>query len=80
MLNIKGSQILAIMPTKYTVTLTTLGTSSVIVLPKPVVDGFNLGKGHRLELIVKDDGIYIPLTEQPLDGAAPDESRLDGNE
>lgn len=63
------------MPTKYTVTLTTLGTSSVIVLPKPVVDGFNLGKGHRLELIVKDDGIYIPLTEQPPDEAVPDESR-----
>jgi AbrB family looped-hinge helix DNA binding protein len=53
------------MPTKYTVTITALGTSSVIVLPKPVVDGFNLAKGHRLELIVKDDGIYIPLTEQP---------------
>lgn len=52
------------MPTKYTVTVTTLGTSSVIVLPKPVVDGFNLGKGHKLELIVKDDGIYIPLEEQ----------------
>jgi bifunctional DNA-binding transcriptional regulator/antitoxin component of YhaV-PrlF toxin-antitoxin module len=52
------------MPTKYTVTLTTLGTSSVIVLPKPVIDGFNLGKGQRLELIARDDGIYIPLTEQ----------------
>ena len=56
-----------LMPTKYTVTLTALGTSSVIVLPKPVVDGFNLGKGHRLELIVRDDGIYIPLVEQPAD-------------
>jgi bifunctional DNA-binding transcriptional regulator/antitoxin component of YhaV-PrlF toxin-antitoxin module len=55
------------MPTKYTVTITALGTSSVIVLPKPVVDGFNLAKGHRLALIVKDDGIYIPLTEQPAD-------------
>ena len=53
------------MPTKYTVTVTALGTSSVIVLPKPVVDGFNLGKGHKLELIVKDDGIYIPLEEPP---------------
>ncbi|MGA9318037.1 MAG: AbrB/MazE/SpoVT family DNA-binding domain-containing protein [Nitrososphaeraceae archaeon] len=57
------------MPTKYTVTITALGTSSVIVLPKPVVDGFNLAKGHRLELIVKDDGIYIPLTEQPADSS-----------
>ena len=53
------------MPTKYTVTVTALGTSSVIVLPKPVVDGFNLGKGHKLELIVKDNGIYIPLEEPP---------------
>jgi AbrB family looped-hinge helix DNA binding protein len=52
------------MPTKYTVTVTALGTSSVIVLPKSVVDGFNLEKGHKLELIVKDDGIYIPLEEQ----------------
>lgn len=44
-----------------------MGTSSVIVLPKPVVDGFNLGRGQRLELIVRDDGIYIPLTEQPAE-------------
>jgi bifunctional DNA-binding transcriptional regulator/antitoxin component of YhaV-PrlF toxin-antitoxin module len=58
-----------LMPTKYTVTLTALGTSSVIVLPKPVVDGFNLGKGHRLELIVRDDGIYIPLKEQPAENS-----------
>jgi len=36
-------------------------------LPKPVVDGFNLGRGQRLELIVRDDGIYIPLTEQPAE-------------
>jgi bifunctional DNA-binding transcriptional regulator/antitoxin component of YhaV-PrlF toxin-antitoxin module len=57
------------MPTKYTVTITALGTSSVIVLPKPVVDGFNLAKGQRLALIVKDDGIYIPLTEQPADSS-----------
>jgi bifunctional DNA-binding transcriptional regulator/antitoxin component of YhaV-PrlF toxin-antitoxin module len=52
------------MPTRYKVTLTTVGTSSVIVLPKPVIDGFNLGKGQRLELIARDDGIYIPLEEQ----------------
>ncbi|MGB7632480.1 MAG: AbrB/MazE/SpoVT family DNA-binding domain-containing protein [Nitrososphaeraceae archaeon] len=62
------------MPTKYTVTLTTLGTSSVIVLPKPVVDGFNLGKGQRLELIVRDDGIYIPLTEHDSQTKSSDQS------
>jgi len=55
------------LPSKYKVTLTAVGTSSVIVLPKPVVDGFNLGRGQRLELIVRDDGIYIPLTEQPAE-------------
>jgi bifunctional DNA-binding transcriptional regulator/antitoxin component of YhaV-PrlF toxin-antitoxin module len=40
-----------------------MGSSSIIVLPKPVVDGFNLEKGNRLEMFVNDDGIYIPLGE-----------------
>jgi AbrB family looped-hinge helix DNA binding protein len=60
------------MPIKYTVTVTAVGTSSIIVLPKPVVDGFNLAKGHKLELIVKDDGIYIPLEEQPSQNSEND--------
>jgi bifunctional DNA-binding transcriptional regulator/antitoxin component of YhaV-PrlF toxin-antitoxin module len=64
------------MPTKYTVTLTTLGTSSVIVLPKPVIDGFNLGKGQRLELIARDDGIFIPLTEQEPQAKVDDQSDI----
>jgi AbrB family looped-hinge helix DNA binding protein len=45
-------------------TVTSVGSSSVIVLPKSVVDGFNLKKGDRLEMTVTDDGIFIPLTEQ----------------
>jgi bifunctional DNA-binding transcriptional regulator/antitoxin component of YhaV-PrlF toxin-antitoxin module len=49
------------MPIKYTVTITSVGSSSVIVLPRPILDGFNLKKGQRLEMIVRDDGIYIPL-------------------
>jgi bifunctional DNA-binding transcriptional regulator/antitoxin component of YhaV-PrlF toxin-antitoxin module len=49
------------MPTKHTVTITSMGSSAIIVVPKPVVEGFNLVKGNRLEMIVKDDGIYIPL-------------------
>jgi AbrB family looped-hinge helix DNA binding protein len=53
------------MPVKYAVTITSVGTSSVITVPKPILNGFNLKKGQRLELIVKDDGIYIPLAEQP---------------
>jgi bifunctional DNA-binding transcriptional regulator/antitoxin component of YhaV-PrlF toxin-antitoxin module len=68
------------MPIKYTVTVTALGTSSVIVLPKPVVDGFNLGKGHKLELIVKDDGIYIPLEEEPSQNSNVITSDEDKNE
>jgi AbrB family looped-hinge helix DNA binding protein len=55
------------MPTRYTMTVTSVGSSSVIVLPKSVVDGFNLKKGDRLEMTVTDDGIFIPLTEQKED-------------
>lgn len=49
------------MPTKYTVTLSYMGTSSVIAIPKPIIDGFGLEKGEKLEVYVSDDGIYIPL-------------------
>lgn len=49
------------MPSKYTVTLTSVGSSSVIAVPKPIVDGFGLLKGEKLEMYVSDNGIYIPL-------------------
>jgi AbrB family looped-hinge helix DNA binding protein len=52
------------MPVKYAVTITSIGTSSFIVIPKPVIEGFNLRKGQRLDLIVNDDGIHIPLLDQ----------------
>ena len=55
------------MPTRYTVTVTSVGSSSIIVLPKPVVDGFNLKKGDRLEMTVTDIGIKIPLEENKED-------------
>jgi antitoxin component of MazEF toxin-antitoxin module len=55
------------MPTKYIVTITSVGTSSVIVMPKPVMDGFNLQKGQKLEMIVKDNGIHIPLPQSKED-------------
>jgi bifunctional DNA-binding transcriptional regulator/antitoxin component of YhaV-PrlF toxin-antitoxin module len=31
--------------------------------PKAVLDGFGLKKGQKLQMVVKDDGIYIPLRE-----------------
>ena len=55
------------MPTRYTLTVTSVGSSSIIVLPKPVVDGFNLKKGDRLEMTVTDIGIHIPLEENKED-------------
>ena len=54
------------MPTKYTVTLSSMGTSSVIAVPKPIVDGFGLVKGEKLEVFVTDKGIYIPLKPKEL--------------
>ena len=52
------------MPTKYTVTLSYMGTSSVIAIPKPIVDGFGLQRGQKIEMIVTDAGINIPLKTQ----------------
>jgi bifunctional DNA-binding transcriptional regulator/antitoxin component of YhaV-PrlF toxin-antitoxin module len=51
----------ASMPMKFTVTVTSVGTSSVIVVPKPVLEGFGLKKGDTVNLLVTDSGIYIPL-------------------
>ena len=52
------------MPAKYAVTITSIGTSFFIVIPKPVIEDFNLRKGQRLDLIVNDDGIRILLLDQ----------------
>lgn len=52
------------MPVKYTVTLTSVGTSGVVTIPKPVIEGFGLEKGQKLELIVRDDGLYIQIPEK----------------
>jgi AbrB family looped-hinge helix DNA binding protein len=46
---------------KFTVTLTSVGSSSVIVIPKPILQGFNLKKGDKLDLLVDDSGLTIPL-------------------
>lgn len=57
------------MPMKFTVTVTSVGTSSVIVMPKPVLEGFGLKKGDTIDLFVGDDGVYIPLKSKRADAA-----------
>src|SRR5579872_2037561 len=56
------------MPTKYVVTLVSTGSSSVISIPKPVVDGFNLQKGTKLEMWVFGGGIVLPLRSEMGEG------------
>ncbi len=69
------------MPMKFTVTVTSVGTSSVIVMPKPVLEGFGLKKGDQIDLFVSDNGVYIPLKmrrvgiEDALEELAKDPSR-----
>ncbi|MDG6918605.1 MAG: AbrB/MazE/SpoVT family DNA-binding domain-containing protein [Nitrososphaerota archaeon] len=42
--------------TKFTVRLRIAGTSYVITIPKPIVDGSNLKEGDLLEIIAPSDG------------------------
>jgi bifunctional DNA-binding transcriptional regulator/antitoxin component of YhaV-PrlF toxin-antitoxin module len=53
------------MTTKYAATLSSMGTSFVVAIPKPIVEGFGLEKGQKLDLYASDDGIYIPLKAKP---------------
>ena len=53
-----------IMPVKYTVTLTSVGTSGVVTIPKPVIEGFGLQKGQKLKMTVTDDKIVIEIPEK----------------
>ncbi len=66
------------MPVKYTVTLTSVGSSSVVVFPKAVIEGFGLKKGQKLEMIVRDDGVYIPL-HQGRTKSTVDEPKIKGD-
>lgn len=38
-----------------------VGNSHVLVLPRPVLDNYDVEKGDSLDLIITDKGIYIPL-------------------
>ena len=51
-----------IVTAKYTVTISYMGTSSVISIPKPLMEGYGLEKEERsLQVYATDDGIYIPI-------------------
>jgi len=41
-----------------------VGNSLVLVLPKPVVEGFGIEKGDTLRLAVTDKGVYIPAGQK----------------
>ena len=42
-------------------TVTKVGNSNMLVLPKPLCDAFGIERGDSLSLIVTDKGVYIPL-------------------
>lgn len=49
------------MPFTFKGTVSKVGNSNMLVLPKPLCDAFGIEKGDSLSLIVTDKGIYIPL-------------------
>jgi antitoxin component of MazEF toxin-antitoxin module len=49
---------------KFTSSVMKVGNSLVLVLPKPLCDGFGIGKGDTLDLAVTDKGIYIPIEQK----------------
>ncbi|MHB1908738.1 MAG: AbrB/MazE/SpoVT family DNA-binding domain-containing protein [Nitrososphaerales archaeon] len=42
-------------------TVTRVGNSNMLVLPKPLCDAFGIEKGDSLSLIVTEKGVYIPV-------------------
>ena len=40
-----------------------VGNSLVLVLPKPLCEGFGIEKGSILSVTARDNGIYIPMSE-----------------
>jgi bifunctional DNA-binding transcriptional regulator/antitoxin component of YhaV-PrlF toxin-antitoxin module len=42
-------------------TVTKVGNSNMLALPKPVCDAFGIERGDSLYLVVTDKGVYIPL-------------------
>lgn len=49
------------MPFTFKGTVTKVGNSNMLVLPKPLCDAFGIQKGDSLSLLITEKGIYIPL-------------------
>jgi bifunctional DNA-binding transcriptional regulator/antitoxin component of YhaV-PrlF toxin-antitoxin module len=42
-------------------TVTKVGHSNMLALPKPLCDAFGIQRGDSLSLVVTEKGVYIPL-------------------
>lgn len=42
-------------------TVTKVGNSNMLALPKPLCDAFGIQRGDSLSLVVTEKGVYIPL-------------------
>ncbi|MDG6904410.1 MAG: AbrB/MazE/SpoVT family DNA-binding domain-containing protein [Nitrososphaerota archaeon] len=49
------------MPFTFKGTVTKVGNSNMLVLPKPLCDAFGIERGDSLSLLVTEKGIYIPV-------------------
>ncbi len=49
------------MPISFSGNVMKVGNSMAVILPKPLIDNFEIDKGDSLEMIVTDKGIFIPL-------------------
>jgi len=38
-----------------------VGNSHVLVLPRPVMENYDIERGDSLDIVITDKGIYIPL-------------------
>jgi bifunctional DNA-binding transcriptional regulator/antitoxin component of YhaV-PrlF toxin-antitoxin module len=51
---------------KHTARLMRLGRSCCIVIPKKVIDGYGWVKGQDVQMMIDDNGIYIPTVDSKL--------------
>ena len=55
------------MPFQFKLTVSRVGNSNMLILPKPLCDQYGIEKGMELPMIATDSGLYIPLKAKPID-------------